>query len=368
MGYKVPFVDPGKNYKMIEDEIDAAYKEVMENGDLILREQLERFEDKFSDFVGTEYAVGLNSGYDALHISLLAAGIGSGHEVIVPAHTFLASASAIVNTGATPVLVDVREDYNIDVNKIEEAITMKTEAIMPVHLNGRVSEMDKVMEIAEEYDLIVIEDACQALDATFNGQSSGTFGLTGCWSFYPFKILGGYGDGGAITTDDPEVAEYARLVRYNGEEKKTGKFYHHGFTSLLDNLQAAFLEVKLEHIPEWIRRRKEVAEKYRAGLHEIDELRLPHFNDERFEDVYQNYVIRTNRRDGLEKHLEENGVEVLIHWPKPYYKYEELRLQDRGFPETEAISNEVLSLPMNVEITDEQVEYVIDTVRDFYGR
>ena len=366
MAYEVPFVDPRQNYKMIEKEIDAAYKEVMSKGDLIMRDHLRVFEENLARFVGTKYAVGLNSGYDALHISMLAAGISPGDEVIVPAHTFVATASAVVNAGGTPVLVDVGKDYNINVENIEEAITPRTKAILPVHLNGRVCEMGTVMGLAKDHGLVVVEDACQSLGAMFNGQRAGMFGLTSCWSFYPFKILGGYGDNGAITTDDPEVAKHARLLRYNGEDKGTGIYYYHGFTCLMDNLQAAFLDVKLLRLPEWIERRREVAVKYRDGLSGIGDLQLPHFTDPRFEDVYQNYVVRTSLRDELARHLEENGVEVLIHWPKPYYQYKALGLSDRGFPETEAISKEVLSLPMNVEISDEQVECVIKRVQEFF--
>jgi len=366
MVYKVPFVEPAKNYRMIKDEIDAAFFEILSKGDLVMRGQLKQFEENFSKFVGTKYAVGLNSGYDALHISMIAAGIKKGNEVIVPAHTFLATASAVVNAGGIPVLVDVGKDYNIDVTKIEEAITPRTKAIIPVHLNGRVSDMEAVMSIADKYNLVVVEDACQSLGATFNEKNAGSFGLTGCWSFYPFKMLGGYGDGGAITTNDPKVVRMARLLRYNGEDRETGEYHYHGFTCLLDNLQAAFLDVKLRHLPDWIKRRREIAERYREGLKDVEELKLPHFDDPTFEDVYQNYVIRTSKRDELANYLKKNGVEVLIHYPKPYYSYKALKLKDRGFPETEAICREVLSLPMNVEINDEQVEYVIKTVRIFF--
>jgi dTDP-4-amino-4,6-dideoxygalactose transaminase len=196
---------------MIKDEIDTAYFEVMSNGDLIARGQLKRFEENLASFVGTKYAVGLNSGYDALHISLRAAGVGAGDEVILPAHTFVASASAIVNVGAKPVLVDMGKDFNIDVDKIEGAITQNTKGIMPVHLNGYMADMVKVMEVAHQHHLVVVEDACQSLGAKMNGKGAGAWGLTGCWSFYPFKILGGYGDGGAITTDDPITERIVKL-------------------------------------------------------------------------------------------------------------------------------------------------------------
>ncbi|MCG3117557.1 MAG: DegT/DnrJ/EryC1/StrS family aminotransferase [Candidatus Manganitrophus sp. SA1] len=368
MSYKVPFVDSKKNYKMIKEEIDQAYFDVMSNGDLIDRRHLKSFEENLARFVGTRYAVGLNSGYDALHISLRAAGIGHGDEVIVPAHTFVATASAVVNVGATPVLVDVARDFNINVNKIEEAITERTRALLPVHLSGHMANMVRVMEIAEKYNLTVVEDACQSLGSTLDGRKAGSWGLSGCWSFYPFKILGGYGDGGAITTNDPDVALFARRMRYNGEDRDTGEYHGHGFTCLLDNLQAAFLDVKLRHLPTWIIRRKQIAQRYREALSDIPDLMLPHYDDPRYEDVYQNYTIRSKQGNDFSEHMKKNGVGVLTQFRKPYYKHVGLKLVDRGFPETEAISREVCSLPMNVEIDDEEITYVIKTVRSFYKR
>lgn len=368
MGYKVRFVDPVKVYQMIKEELDAAYLEVMSKGDLIDRGQLKRFEENLAAFVGTKYAVGLNSGYDALHMSLRAAGLGPGDEVIVPAHTFVASASAIVNAGAKPVLVDVGQDFNIDCDKIEEAITPRTRGIMAVHLNGYMADMVRVMEIAARYNLVVVEDACQSLGSSMLGKGAGAWGLTGCWSFYPFKILGGYGDGGAITTNDPEVALFATRMRYNGEDRQTGEYHGHGFTCLLDNLQAAFLEVKLKHLPGWIVRRKEIAARYQAGLADIPDLLLPHYDDPRRDHVYQNYVVRAKQGNDFSEYLTASGVEILTQFRKPYYRHAALRLEDRGFPETEALSREVCSLPMNVEISDEEVDYVIAVVRRFYGK
>ena len=364
--FKVRFVDPVKNYKMIKKEIDAAFVDVLSKGNLIMREELKRFEINLANFVGTKYAVGVGSGYDALLISAKAAGIGPGDEVIVPAHTFVATASAVVNAGGTPVLVDVGKDYNIDINKIEEAITSKTKAIIPVHLNGYMANMPRIMEIADKYNLAVIEDACQSLGSSIEGKKAGSWGITGCWSFYPFKILGGYGDGGAITTNDSDVALFARRMRFNGEDRETGEYHGHGFTCLLDNLQAAFLDVKLKHLPSWIKRRKQIAERYREAFSEILDLLLPHYNDPDFDHVYQNYVVRSKQGDAFSDYLKKNGVEVLIQFRKPYYKHKALKLEDRGFPETEALSREVCSLPMNVELDDEQVEYVVKIVRSFY--
>jgi dTDP-4-amino-4,6-dideoxygalactose transaminase len=223
MAYRVRFVNPQRAYQLIKPEIDAAYFDVMTNGELIDRRHLQAFEENLARFVGTRYAVGLNSGYDALHMSLRAAGIGPGDEVIVPAHTFVATCSAVVNVGATPVLVDVTKDFNIDCDLIEDAITPRTKGIIPVHLSGWMADMPRVMEIAAAHRLVVVEDACQSLGSSINGKRAGAWGLTGCWSFYPFKILGGYGDGGAITTDDPKVALFARRMRFNGEDRDSGE-------------------------------------------------------------------------------------------------------------------------------------------------
>lgn len=366
MGYKVRFVNPDRNYQMIKREIDEAYFEVMSKGDLIDRQHLRSFEENLAAFVGTKYAVGLNSGYDALHMSLRASGIGVGDEVIVPAHTFVATCSAVVNVGATPVLVDVAKDFNIDVDKIEEAISDKTRAIIPVHLSGYMADMPRVMDIADKHNLVVVEDACQSLGSSISGKGAGSWGLTGCWSFYPFKILGGYGDGGAITTDDPDVALFATRMRYNGEDRETGEYHGHGFTCLLDNLQAAFLDVKLRYLPDWIVRRKQIAERYREALSDIPDLLLPHYERPGFDHIYQNYTVRAKQENDFSEYLKKNGVEVLTQFRKPYYRHEALGLVDRGFPETEALSREVCSLPMNAEITDEEIEYVIKTVRSFY--
>jgi dTDP-4-amino-4,6-dideoxygalactose transaminase len=300
-------------------------------------------------------------------MSLRAAGIGPGDEVIVPAHTFVATCSAVVNVGATPVLVDVTKDFNIDCDLIEDAITPRTKGIIPVHLSGWMADMPRVMEIAAAHRLVVVEDACQSLGSSINGKRAGAWGLTGCWSFYPFKILGGYGDGGAITTDDPKVALFARRMRFNGEDRDSGEYHGHGFTCLLDNLQAAFLDVKLRHLPAWIVRRKQIAERYRKGLCDLPDLLLPHYSRAGFEHVYQNYTVRSKQGSEFSEYLKTHGVEVLTQFRKPYYRHEGLRLEDRGFPETEALSREVCSLPMFPELEDGEVDYVIATVRSFYS-
>lgn len=363
MNYKVPFVDPRAHYARLKPEIDAAIVACLSQGDLVCRSQLRDFEAHLASFVGVKYAVGVNSGFHALHFALLGAGVGPGDEVITAAHTFVATVSAIVHCGAKPVLVDVGPDYNIDPDAVEGAVTARTKAIIPVHLNGRLCEMESVLWIARRHGLAVIEDAAQALGATYEGRGAGSLGLAGCFSFYPFKVLGGFGDGGAITTDDPNIARMATLLRYNGEDRETGEYHHHGYTALLDNVQAAVLDVKLRYLPEWIAHRRRIAELYRSGLSDLAGLRLPHFPDERRRDIYQNYVIRTKFRDKLRAHLQDSGIETLVHWPKPMWEHKGLRLDSRPLPKTDQICREVLSLPMSAETTDEQVRLTVEAIR-----
>jgi len=353
-------------YAALKPELDQAYFDVMSRGQLIDREHLHQFEEHLATFVGARYAVGLNSGYDALHLSLKAAHVGPGSEVIVPAHTFVATCSAVVNAGATPVLVDVCDDFNIDVERIEAAITPRTRAIIPVHLSGWMADMPRVMDVATRHGLIVIEDACQSLGSRIGATHAGAWGLTGCWSFYPFKILGGYGDGGAITTNDPCVATYVRRMRYNGEDRSTGEYHGHGFTCLLDNLQAALLNVKLRHLPAWISRRQAIAVRYKAALADLPNLRLPHYDRTDSTHVYQNYTVRAREGERFSTHLRSHGIEVLTQFRKPYYRHAALGLSDHGYPVTEAISREVTSLPLSPELVDEEIDYVIDRVREFY--
>ena len=365
MAYKVPFIDPKLHYQNLKAEIDGAIQDCLCNGDLIYRHQLREFEKDLAEFVGVKYAVGVNSGYHALLFALMGIGVGLGDEVITVAHTFVATVSAIIHCGATPILIDVAPDYNIDADRIEAAITPRTKALLPVHLNGRVAAMDQIMSIARRHRISVVEDAAQALGATFNGQMAGSMGAAGCFSFYPFKVLGGFGDGGSLTTNDPQVAQMASRLRYNGEDRETGEYHYHGQTALLDNVQAAVLSVKLRHLPVWLKHRREVAERYGRGLSEISNLALPHFPETGQWDIFQNYVIRTRARDRLREYLREAGVETLVHWPKPMWEHRGLGLKNPGLPETEAICREVISLPMSAETTFEQVDYTTEQIREF---
>ncbi len=346
----------------------------LSRGELIIRQDVLDFEKNISEITGAKFTKGLNSGFDALHLSLRALGIGPGDEVTTVAHTFMATISAIVLAGAKPVLIDVGEDWNIDMNLLEAAITPKTKAVIPVHLNGRLCDMDALAEVIKKFEgrgqkIYVIEDACQALGAKFNGKGAGSFGITGCFSHYPAKILGCFGEGGALTTSDPAIDEKILLLRYHGvmrDPARTPRMF--GYNAVLDNIQAAVMNVKLRRFPQAIARRAEIAKRYRAGLDGVGDLKLPHFEDPRYLDVYWNYVIQTEKRDELKAHLDGAGIETIISWPKPIYSYDFFKqvLPMDPLPVTEKVCREVISLPIYPELTDEEVDFTIQAVKNFW--
>jgi len=369
MKYKVPFVNYSLQYKNLEEEIDMAIKETLLKGDLILRGDVESFEKNIASFVETKYAIGVNSCSDALIFSLKAAGVRQGDEVITVSHTFFATIEAIVHCGGIPILVDIGEDFLMAPEKIRKALSPKTKAIIPVHLNGRVCQMDKIMEIAKNHNLAVIEDAAQALGARFDKKKAGSFGLTGCFSFYPAKLLGSFGDGGAVTTDNEEIAEKIRLLRNHCQKTKT-EIVCYGFTSRLHNLQAAILNVKFKYLSDWLKRRREIAEIYTKGLSEIPEVKIPPSpdSDSKHFDVYQNYVLRTQKRDDLKASLEKRGVETLVKDRIPNHWHKGLGLEKFQLPKTEQFAKEIISLPMYPELTNQKIDYVINCVQDFYKK
>lgn len=369
MAYKIRFTNPQKQYADHRDEFIKAFDDVLSRGDLILRKDVEEFENNIASLVGTKYAVGLSSGTDTMFLPLKALDIGPNDEVITVSHTFIASISVIVQTGAKPILVDVKEDFTMDVNQIEAAITNKTKVIIPVHLNGRVCEMDKIMEIAQKHNLVVIEDAAQALGSKYNGKMAGSFGLIGSFSLYPFKVLGCFGDGGILTTDNKEMAERIKLLRDHGQKTKT-EIVCFGFNSRLDNLQTAILNVKLKYFPQWIKRRREIASIYNKKLSDIKKIKLPPApdSDEKHFDNFQNYVLKAEKRNELAAFLKENGVETLIKDPIANHKQPGLGLSHFNLPYSEKLANEVISLPMYPELTDEEIDYVIEVIKKFYAR
>ncbi len=378
MAYKVPFVDVPKQYQIIKEEVLKTIDDVLSRGDLILRKDVEEFEKNMAVFVGTKYAVGLNSGTDAMFLSLKALGIGPGDEVITVSHTFVASIAVIVNVGAKPILVDVKEDFTMDVDKLEAAITEKTKAVIPVYLNGRMCEMDRLMEIVKSHNLIVIEDAAQALGAKYQGKMAGSFGLAGSFSLYPFKVLGCFGDGGVLTTDDENLAEKVRLLRDHGQKTPAPEQARYGagkteivcfgFNSRLDNIQAAILNLKFKYLLQYIERRRKIALLYQKGLADVKGVKLPPSpdSDERYFDNFQNYVLTAEKRDELYNFLKEKGVETLIKDPIANHKQPGLGLSHFNLPYTERLAEQVISLPMYPELNQEQIEYVIECVRSFY--
>jgi dTDP-4-amino-4,6-dideoxygalactose transaminase len=301
-----------------------------------------------------------------MFLSLHAAGIGKGDEVISVAHTYIPTIASIHHMGATPILIDIADDFNMDVSLLESAITEKTKAIMPVHMEGRVCSMEEIMKIAREHELLVFEDAARALGAKFNGQGSGTFGLSGSFSHYPAKLLGTAGDAGMVTTNDDEFAQKIRFLRNHCDNKATGEIVGYGFNSRLDNIHAAMLNVKLKYVPVWIKRRLEIAKMFNDELDGLGDIIIPPKPDSKYFDVYQNYVIRTKRREDLAKFLKENSIETLIQWAIPMHKQKALNLGHFKLPKTEQVSSEVISLPMHAELSDDDVNYVIQMVKKFF--
>jgi dTDP-4-amino-4,6-dideoxygalactose transaminase len=362
---KVRFVNFPRQYQQLKKEIDGVFEEIMSGGDFILRRHLESFEEHFAAYVGTKHAVGVNTGTDALYLSAHALEFEPGDEVITVAHTFVATVGAIVQRGAIPVLVDVTEDFNMDVDQIEGALTSRTMGIIPVHLNGHPCRMDVIMAIAEKNGLRIIEDAAQALGASFRGKRCGSFGDTSTFSFYPAKLLGTAGDGGMVCTNDDALARKLRALRDNGRVDSVEVVECYGYCSRLDNLHAALLDTKFQHFQKWVDRRQEIARLYDEGLSGLPDVKCPPRSDGDFFDVYQNYVIRSKRRDDLVAHLRDSGIEVLISWRLPLHKQKALGLDHFKLPMTERISNEVISLPMYPELTDGEVESVIEAVTRF---
>jgi dTDP-4-amino-4,6-dideoxygalactose transaminase len=366
-GYRVPFVNYRQTYRDIGPELEAAFHDVLARGQFILRDEVKRFEAEFAKFLGVKRVIGVANGTDALYMVVRAAGIGPGDEVIAPDHTFVASVGAIVFAGATPRLVEVTDDFNIDTDLVESAITSHTRAIMPVHLNGRLARMDRVMESAKRHGLLVIEDAAQAIGATYNGVKGGAWGLAGTFSFYPAKILGVPGDAGAIATNDEDLAERLLAMRDNGRTP-SGEQSGYGFNSRLDNIHAAMLLVKLRYLPGWLDKRREHAAAYEAGLSGIRDLILPPgpVATGPFHDVYQNYVVRTRRKTDAMEFLRSRSIEILVNCGTPLHRYASLKL-DGSFPATERVVGESFSLPLYPELEPEQRDHVIASLREFFA-
>ena len=365
---QIPYVNLINQHKVLRDEILAAIDKVLSYAMFILGEEISQFEEAFAKYCGCKFAIGVNSGTDALFLSMKALDIGPGDEVITVPNSFITTASSIATVGARPVFVDVEENgYNIDATLIEKAITTHTKAILPVHLTGRPAEMDTILDIAARYGLNVIEDAAQAVGAEYKGQKVGSFGTTGCFSLHPLKTLNACGDGGVITTNDEKLYQRIYALRKCGL-KTRDESDEFGYNSRLDSLQAAILNVKLKYVDEWNSKRRENAKYYTNKLQDVA-LVPPERADEKA--VYHTYVIRAKNRDALQSYLKNNGIDTKIHYPIPIHlqKAAEYLGYKRGdFLRTEQQAEEILSLPIYPELTIEQMNHVVETIHTFYKR
>ena len=354
-----------RGFLKYQDEFEQKAIEVLRSGWYVLGKEVESFEQEFAAYTGSKYCVGLASGLDALWLAFRVLGIGAGDEVLVQGNTYIASVMGITINGATPIFVEPDEYYNIDVTKLEEKITEKTKAILVVHLYGQASGMDEVVRICKKHNLKLVEDCAQSHGACFNGKMTGTFGDIGCFSFYPSKNLGGFGDGGAIVTDDAKIAADMKMYRNYGSEKR---YYNKvvGANSRLDELQAGLLRVRLRHVEECEEERCQIAARYLSEI-QNDKLILPEVQ-EGATAVWHQFVVRSEQRDELKKYLEEKEIGTIIHYPIPPHlseAYQYLGHKKGDFPITEQYAAQVLSLPMYNGMTEEEQSYVIDAINAF---
>ena len=365
----IPFFNYPALFKTQEKEIMETLRDVMSRGAYILQRDLEEFEKNIKELIGVKHVLGVADGTNALILALRTADIGPGDEVIMSSHTYIATAASAHFVGATPVLVECGADHMIDPESVEMAVTDKTRVIMPTQLNGRTCDMDAMQAIADDHGLIIIEDAAQALSSKFRGKCAGTFGLAGTFSFYPAKVLGCFGDGGAVVTNDDEMARKLYLLRDHGRNDE-GEVVTWGTNSRLDNIQAAILNVKLKTFKKDMERRREIASIYDQALRGIDDLILPPApdEDEKHYDVYQNYELESGHRDELKSFLAKRGVGTIIQWGgKAVHHFKGLGFDNVHLPIVEKMTSRFLMLPMHTALTDEDVEYVCDCVIEFYS-
>ena len=364
---KVPFATFKPMHDEIRKELDSAYHRVIDSSYFIQGKECEKFEKEFAQYCDAKYCIGVATGLDALYLILKALNIKKGDEVIIPSNTFIATALAVSYCGATPVFVEpLIETYNINTALIEEKITEHTKAIIPVHLQGRPADMDEINKIAKKYNLYVIEDAAQAHGANYKGRRVGSLSDAAGFSFYPGKNLGALGDGGAVVTNNKEIADKVRALGNYGSDYK----YHHiykGTNSRLDEIQAAFLRCKLPHLDKWNSERQKIAKKYFDGITN-PLITLPLQVDEDYDHIYHVFVIRCDRRDELESYLNKNGIGTVKHYPIPMHlqlAYQDLNIQEGSLPIAEEISRTVLSIPMYYGMSNDEIEYVIKLLNEF---
>ena len=361
---RIRFVDLGKQYLKLREEILSKFDEISKEGAYVLSRELIAFEEKFAEYCGTRYAVGVGNGSDALYLSLLSLGVGPGDEIITAPNSFVATAWVIARTGARPVFCDVGEDMNINPELIEATVTPRTKAILPVHLTGRVADMEAIQAIAVKYNLLVIEDAAQAVGANYKGKRAGSFGICAGFSLHPLKNLHIHGDGGVITTDDQDLFEKLRKYRNHGLiNRDECEFW--GINSRLDAIQAGIANIKLKHLDSWNRRFRRIAEIYNENLKGY--VTVP-MKREYEEPIYHRYMIRCPNRDRLQSFLAHNGIETKVNYPIPLHLQPaaaELCYKKGDFPVTEKLADTILSLPIYPELEDEEVHFVIEKVRQY---
>lgn len=366
----IPFVDLKLQYQSIKDDIDAAIRKVIENANFIGGSEVLKFENEFAELLGIKNCISTANGTDALYIALRMLGIGEGDEVITTSHSWISTSETISQTGAKPVFVDVEDQYfTIDPKQVEEQITSRTKAIIPVHIYGQPCDMEKIMEIAKAYNLFVIEDCAQSHLSMFNGQLIGTFGNVSTFSFYPGKNLGAYGDAGAVISNDDELAVKMKMFSNHGALVKHNHIME-GINSRLDTLQAAILSVKLSHLKSWTKKRQDNAAKYSSRLQGVGDIELPKERPSG-EHSYHLYVIKTSRRDELKKYLDSKNITTAIHYPTilpllPAYK--RLGYNSEDFPVAYQNQQQILSLPMFPELMDDQINEIVETIKDFFKR
>lgn len=369
MDRNIPFFNYPALFKKQEKAIMDTFHDVLSRGAYILQKDLEDFENNLAKFLNVKYAFGVADGTNALILSLMACDIGKGDEVIMSSHTYVATAASVHFVGATPVLVECKEDHMIDPKDIQKKITSKTRAIMPTQLNGRTCNMNIIQSIADKNGLLIIEDAAQALGSKFKNRFAGTFGKAGTFSFYPAKLLGCFGDGGAIVTNDDEMAEKIYLLRDYGRNRD-GEVVCWGTNCRLDNIQAAILDMRLKTYEQDFTRRREIASIYNDRLKDIKELKLPPApdSDNNHFDVYQNYELQAERRDNLMQYLKENGVGTIIQWGgKAVHQLSGLGFKNISLPTVEQMTSRFLMLPMHTALENVEVDYICKTIEEFYN-
>jgi dTDP-4-amino-4,6-dideoxygalactose transaminase len=370
MSPAIPFVDLKMQYRNLKPAIDGAVQSVMERGAFIMGKEHGDFERAFATYIGVKHCLGVSTGTEALELAVQACDIGPGDEVITVPNTFIATTEAITHSGAKLRWVEVDpRTYNMDPKNIEAAITPRTKALLPVHLYGQPADMEPIMDIARKHRLLVIEDCAQAHGAKYHDQTVGTFGDVACFSFYPGKNLGAYGDGGAVLTNKDEIAERVKLLRNHGSREK---YVHQieGYCNRLDNLQAAVLGIKLPHLDDWNKSRRRAAATYDRLLRSVPNVVTPYVLPGT-EPVYHLYVVQLPERERLQAHLKAQGIETGIHYPIPLHQqpaYAHLGFKPEDFPISAALGPKILSLPMFAELTDDQIEYVADAVKTFYAK